>query len=155
MKEEEYFTAAAISENLMLTFLLRGEPFAADAKYIKEIVEYVHTARVPGTADYIKGLVNLRGIIVPVVDLAKKFDLGASAGKELSIIILEHMDRYLGFLTERVIRLIRPHKGEVNLTNFDIPEKFSFSNIKGMINMPQQSFFILNIEELFNDVFSE
>jgi purine-binding chemotaxis protein CheW len=155
MKEEEYFTAAAIRENLMLTFLLNGEPFAAETIYIKEIVEYIHTAQVPGTAEYIKGLINLRGIIVPVVDLAKKFDLGTSSGNELSIIILEHMDRRLGFLTERVLRLIQPHEGEMNLANFDVSEKFSFSNIKGMINMPQQSFFILDIEELFNDIFSE
>jgi len=155
MKAHEYLKTVSADERLMLTFLLQGEHFAAETKYIKEIVTYTKAARVPGTPEYFKGLINLRGLIVPVIDLAKKFAIGELSGEDFSIIIIELSDRQLGFLTEQVMRLIQLEEGQIKLSSLDIPERLSFSNIKGIINMPKQSYFILDIEELFQEIFLE
>jgi len=93
MKPHEYLKTISVDERLMLTFLLQGENFAAESKYVKEIVSYTKATRVPGTPEYFNGLINLRGIIVPVIDLAKKFALGELSGENFSIIILEFSDR--------------------------------------------------------------
>lgn len=155
MKAHEYLKSISIDERLMLTFLLQGEHFAAETKYVKEIIDYLKATRVPGTPDYFKGLINLRGNIVPVIDLSKKFALGELTGEDLSIIILELSDRQLGFLVDRVMRLIQLQEGQIEITSLDIPERLGFSNIKGIVNILQQSYFILDIEQLFQELFLE
>ena len=56
-----------------LTFSIAGEPYAAGVTHVREIVGYDAPTQVPGTPPWIRGVVNLRGLVVPVVDLAVKF----------------------------------------------------------------------------------
>jgi len=56
-----------------LTFAIGGEQYAVGVTHVREIVGYDAPTRVPGTPPWIRGVVNLRGLVVPVVDLAVKF----------------------------------------------------------------------------------
>lgn len=56
-----------------LTFMLGGEVFAIGILHIKEIIEYGHLTSVPTMPEFIRGVINLRGAVVPVVDLASRF----------------------------------------------------------------------------------
>lgn len=56
-----------------LTFMLGGEIFAIGILHIKEIIEYGHLTSVPTMPEFIRGVINLRGAVVPVVDLASRF----------------------------------------------------------------------------------
>ncbi|HNV54741.1 MAG TPA: chemotaxis protein CheW, partial [Pseudomonadales bacterium] len=56
-----------------LTFMLAGETFALGILNIKEIIEYGALTTVPLMPDFIRGVINLRGRVVPVVDLAARF----------------------------------------------------------------------------------
>ncbi len=58
-----------------LTFGLAGEEYAIEVRHVREIIEYDGTTRVPQTPAWIKGVINLRGGVVPVVDLAVKLGL--------------------------------------------------------------------------------
>jgi len=73
-----------------LTFLLGGEMFAIPILNIKEIIEYGHLTTVPMMPAFIRGVINLRGSVVPVVDLAVRF--GRKAGdvtRRTCIVIIE------------------------------------------------------------------
>lgn len=61
-----------------LTFALNGETFAVPIDTIKEIIEYPTVTQVPLTPPVIRGLMNLRGEVIPVIDLAERFALGAA-----------------------------------------------------------------------------
>jgi purine-binding chemotaxis protein CheW len=73
-----------------LTFRLDGEAFATGITRVREVLEYTHVTRVPRTPDYMLGVINLRGNVVPVVDLRKQFGMATSeATVDTCIIIIE------------------------------------------------------------------
>jgi purine-binding chemotaxis protein CheW len=73
-----------------LTFRLDGEAFATGIARVREVLEYTHVTRVPRTPDYMLGVINLRGNVVPVVDLRKQFGMTTSEPTvDTCIIIIE------------------------------------------------------------------
>ncbi len=73
-----------------LTFLLGGEVFAINILNIREILEYSPLTPVPMTPDFIAGVLNLRGSVVPVINLALRFEKSdAEITKRTSIVIVE------------------------------------------------------------------
>ena len=73
-----------------LTFQLNEEEYGISILNIKEIVDYGHITKVPMMPDFIAGVINLRGSVVPVVDLSLRFSEAPSARtKRSSIVILE------------------------------------------------------------------
>jgi len=73
-----------------LTFMLGGEMFAMPILNIKEIIEYGTLTTVPMMPDFVRGVINLRGSVVPVVDLALRFGRKAGAvTKRTCIVIVE------------------------------------------------------------------
>jgi purine-binding chemotaxis protein CheW len=73
-----------------LTFLLGGELFAMEILDIKEIIEYANLTAVPMMPDYVRGVINLRGSVVPVLDLSVRFGKEASpVTKRTCIVIVE------------------------------------------------------------------
>jgi purine-binding chemotaxis protein CheW len=73
-----------------LTFMIRSEEYAISLLKVKEIIEYDTVTQVPKTPEWIRGVINLRGSVVPVIDLAVKFRQTPSvAGKLTCIVITE------------------------------------------------------------------
>ena len=74
-----------------LLFYLKDEIYAIEALLTSEIVEYSHIAKVPMMASYVKGVTNIRGNIVAVIDLADRFKFGESKiGQKTSIVVLHY-----------------------------------------------------------------
>jgi purine-binding chemotaxis protein CheW len=71
-----------------LTFLLCGEEYAINILKVKEILEFDTVTTVPSTPDWIRGVLNLRGSVVPVIDLAAKFGLPAAQITKLTCIVI-------------------------------------------------------------------
>jgi purine-binding chemotaxis protein CheW len=70
-------SATSITETRQyLTFQLSGDTFALDVAHVREILELTTVTKVPGTPEYMRGVINLRGGVVPVLDLRSKFGLG-------------------------------------------------------------------------------
>ena len=73
-----------------LTFTLDQEDFAVDVVGVREVLDYTTVTRVPRTPDFMKGVINLRGSVVPVVDMRLKFGLQeAEKGVDTCVIVLE------------------------------------------------------------------
>ncbi len=92
VKVSETMAAAKAGQEIQqyLTFMLGGEVFAIGILHIKEIIEYGQLTTVPMMPPFIRGVINLRGAVVPVVDLASRF--GGKPGevtRRSCIIILE------------------------------------------------------------------
>jgi purine-binding chemotaxis protein CheW len=81
---------AAEPQQQFLTFLLGGEPFAINILVIKEIIEYGNLTTVPLMPDFIRGVLNLRGQVLPVIDLAARFGRApADVARRTCIVIIE------------------------------------------------------------------
>ena len=82
--------AAADEEQQYLTFLLSGEMFAIGILNIKEIIEYGSLTEVPMMPGFIRGVINLRGAVVPVVDLSARFGRNRTeVSRRTCIVIIE------------------------------------------------------------------
>ncbi|MBI1174654.1 MAG: chemotaxis protein CheW [Sideroxydans sp.] len=83
--------AEAVAEQQQyLTFMLSGEVFAIGILVIKEIIEYGQLTTVPMMPDFIRGVINLRGSVVPVVDLSARFGRGKTElTRRTCIVIIE------------------------------------------------------------------
>lgn len=75
-------------EGKYLTFSLAGEEYGIGILKVKEIIGMMAITTVPQTPGYIKGVINLRGKVIPVIDLRLKFDLGSAAYTERTCIIV-------------------------------------------------------------------
>lgn len=104
---------AYVCEELVqyLTFRLDGEAFATGICRVREVLEYTSVTRVPCSPDYMLGVINLRGSVVPVVDLRLQFGMATSAPTvDTCIIIIEVMvdgeTTVLGVLADSVQEVI-------------------------------------------------
>lgn len=87
---EDVTLAAAAQDDQYLTFTLRDELFAIGILRVKEILEYGRVTPVPMMPDFIRGVINLRGSVVPVIDLSVRFSGEANIpGKRSCIVIVE------------------------------------------------------------------
>lgn len=75
-----------------LTFMIAGEEYAISLLKVKEIIEYDTVTPVPKTPEWVQGVINLRGSVVPVIDLAVKFRLPASVAGRLTCIVITEVE---------------------------------------------------------------
>jgi purine-binding chemotaxis protein CheW len=75
-----------------LTFMIGGEEYAISLLKVKEIIEYDTVTQIPKTPEWVRGVINLRGSVVPVIDLAVKFRLPASVAGKLSCIVITEVE---------------------------------------------------------------
>jgi purine-binding chemotaxis protein CheW len=104
-----------------LTFLTAGEEYAIAIVKIREIIEYEAVTTVPNTPVWIRGVTNLRGKVVPVVDLAVKFGMPAAAISKFSCIIITEVmfqgeSLIMGVLADAVSQVIELSADEIEAT---------------------------------------
>jgi purine-binding chemotaxis protein CheW len=97
----------------VLTFVLAGEEYAVDILRVKEIIEYNTLTRVPGMPASVRGVINLRGRVVPVIDMALRFGLPESVITPRSSIVMVEIDAadaggdiVLGIITDSVCEVM-------------------------------------------------
>jgi purine-binding chemotaxis protein CheW len=145
---------AALEQSQYLSFFLAGEEFGIGILKVKEILEYGAVTRVPTTPPWIRGVINLRGSVVPVVDLAVKFGLAQSAVTRWSCIViveteLEGESTVMGVVADAVSQVI-------DLTSADIEPPPAFGSrvrvefLLGMGKLDQKFVLLLDIDKLLS-----
>lgn len=107
-----------------LLFYLKGEIYAIKALTTSEIVEYSHITKVPRMNSYVKGVTNIRGNIVPVIDLLDRFGLGVSEiGPKSSIVVIHYKSEdqvvQLGIIIDEVYEV-----DDIEATNIKAAPEF-------------------------------
>jgi len=90
-----------------LTFVLGHEEYGVEILKVQEIRSYEGVTRLPDAPDYIKGVINLRGIIVPVIDMRLKFRLAAEYSALTVMIVLSVAGRVVGMVVDSVSDVVR------------------------------------------------
>lgn len=98
---------AATEGEEFLAFTLGGEEYGIAILRTQEIREYEAVTRIANAPDYIMGVINLRGIIVPIVDMRIRFRLGTPTYDEFTVVIVLNIrGRVLGMVVDRVSDVI-------------------------------------------------
>jgi len=98
---------ARTEERKYITFMANGQEFASDILMIREIRGWTDITPLPHVPDYVRGLINLRGSILPVIDLKARLGLGLTEATAKHVIIVAHNEaRTTGILVDAVSDII-------------------------------------------------
>ncbi|MDA8428757.1 MAG: chemotaxis protein CheW [Geobacteraceae bacterium] len=148
-------SVAQITETTQyLTFKLAEEVFALDVAKVREILEFSSVTRVPQTPDFMRGVINLRGSVVPVIDLRLKFGMTATEQSVNTCIIVAEVEMdgetiQLGALADSVQEVNEMEPGQIEAAPH-IGTRLDTDFIKGMGKQDNQFVMILDIDKVFS-----
>jgi len=110
-----FFTSAAQREEKVVeasehlaTFYLDNEEYGVDVKLVQEIIRIPDVTQVPRAPEFIRGVINLRGRIIPVVDLKRKLGLGRfEPSRQARIVVVRLRDRLVGILVDAASQVLK------------------------------------------------
>lgn len=148
--DQEMMTTAI---NQYLTFQLNEEVYAFPIQNVREVLQYEPITRVPNTPKFMCGIINLRGSVVPVVDLRVKFSMGQVAVTlNTSIVVIEVMIddelTILGVLVDAVLEVLEL-EDEAILPPPRLGTRLNLNFIRGVGKRGQQFFSILDMNQIF------
>ena len=99
--------AAEATEHLA-TFFLGDEEYGVDVRLVQEIIRVAEITQVPRAPEFVKGVINLRGRIIPVVDLKRKLGLGdVVLGRLSRVVVVKLRDRMIGLLVDGASQVLK------------------------------------------------
>ena len=146
--------AADEEQNQYLTFLLGGEMFAIGILHIKEIIEYGQLTTVPMMPVFIRGVINLRGAVVPVVDLSARFGRQSTEiTRKTCIVIIEartgEEKQDVGVVVDAVSEVLEIPAGEIEpAPSFGAKIRAEF--IAGMGKVDGKFVILLNVDKVLS-----
>ncbi len=147
-------TKEGIEQQQYLTFLLAGEEYAISILKVKEIIEYDTVTVVPKTPKWIRGVINLRGSVVPVVDLAVKFGLEERPVTRTSCIVilegqLENQNTTMGIVADAVSQVMDLADGDIR----EVPEfgtRVQVNYLLGMAQLGKKFALLLDVDKVLS-----
>jgi purine-binding chemotaxis protein CheW len=154
MNQQQTSAADGQAPAQFLTFWLGEEVFAMDIKTVREIIQHGPMTAVPLMPDFVRGVINLRGAVVPVIDLQARFGRPAArVGKKTCVVIFdsvragEHLE--LGLLVDAVSEVIDIAPAQIEpAPNFGSSVRRDF--IRGMGKVASRFVIILEPDKAFD-----
>jgi len=132
----------------LVTFTLGQEEYAVDILKVQEINRMKEITRVPNSPSYVEGVINLRGKVIPVVDLRKKFDLVEKENDEQSrIMIMDIQGITMGLVVDSVSEVLRIPSNTVEPTP-PMASNISAEFIKGIAKLEDRLIILLDMDRL-------
>lgn len=137
-----------------LTFRLGEETFAVDVSEVKEIIDDVKLTKIPQTPEYFSGVINLRGSVLPVINLRTKFGMPfTEVTKDTCIVVMEAKIEgtsvALGTLVDSVLEVFELEEKEIEPAP-KLGSKLNVDFIKGIGKRDQKFMIILDINKVFS-----
>ena len=147
-------TKELLETNQYLAFKLEEEVFAFDISTVREVLEFDTVTKVPQTPDMMKGVINLRGSVVPVIDMRVKFGMGEIEKTVNTVIIIIEIDlegesTMMGAMVDSVNEVIDLDSDHIEPPP-KIGTKLNTEFIRGMGKQGDQFIIILEIERIFS-----
>jgi purine-binding chemotaxis protein CheW len=136
-------------KNRFLTFAIEREQYGIEIKYVIEIIGIQPITMVPELPDYIRGIINLRGKIIPVMDIRQRFRKEAGQYNDRTCVIVININNMaLGLIVDNVAEVLSIQENEIT----DPPEISRESNryIKGIGKVGNEVILLLDCSKLLN-----
>ena len=134
-----------------LTFALGEETFGIEIRYVTEIIGMQHISQMPEMPGYIKGIINLRGRIIPVMDMRARFKLDAIAYTDRTcIVVIDNHEFSVGLIVDHVAEVIAIDDENI----VDPPDsRIGVQNryIRGIGKVKEEVTMLLDCDKLFNE----
>ncbi len=135
-------------ETQLVIFVLAKEEFACNIADVREVLKMIRITPLPRSLDFVEGVINLRGEVIPVIDLRKRFNLPAvDRTEESRIIIVEVEERMVGLTVDSVSEVIRLSNKQIQ----EAPNQVAGEQtnlIMGVGKIDERMLIILNLERI-------
>lgn len=133
----------------LVSFKLGNEEFAVDILIVQEINKMIPITKVPNSPEFVEGIINLRGRVIPVVDLRNRLKLGKKqSDKDTRIIVTEINGKTIGFIVDAVNEVLRIPR---NIT--EAPPELSLSVeskfVKSIGKLDDRLIILIDLEQVF------
>lgn len=134
-----------------MIFMIANQPYGITLSAVREVIGLAKIREVPGMAEYFRGLINLRGQIIPTIDLAQRLGIGSPEGRSRrpTIIIADVQDQPIGLLVDEVVEVLPVGEDQIDRTVASVDEQHRV--VDGAARCPDRELIlILKIDDIIN-----
>lgn len=144
-------TTLEANQSQLVSFRLANEEYAVDIMRVQEIVLMGRITRMPNVPEYLRGLINLRGHVIPIVDLRIRFGLRQTEPSEDSrVIILNVNQKTLGIIVDSVNEVLRIQADQVDSSSLGVTGT-GREYVNGLVKFEKKLLLLLNVEHLLDE----
>ena len=135
----------------LVSFNLDKEEYGVDVLKVREIIRMPVVTRVPNTPHYVDGVINLRGKVIPIICMRKKFGLMESENDmQTRIMVMDVDGELMGFTVDAVSEVIRISGSEIQPSPAVVATGIDQECIAGVINQANRLLVLLDLEKMFS-----
>ena len=133
-----------------VSFVVAGEEFGVNILTVQEIIRPVDITRVPHAPDFVKGVINLRGRILPVIDLRTRFGFPAQERTgDMRIVVVEIGGRTVGFMADAVQEVLRVDVSSIESAP-ELAMGIDADYLRGVAKLDERLLILLDLERLLS-----
>lgn len=141
-----------MGDNQFVVFRLDSEEFGIDIMSVKEIIPYEDSTKIPNSPEFVEGVINYRGNVIPIINLNKRFKLkNQEITGETRIIVINIEDKEIGFVVDEASQTLRLEGDQIDPTP-DIISDVDRRYIKGVGKVDEKRLLILlDLKKVLSD----
>lgn len=140
----------AKAEKQLVVFNLGEESYAIDISMVREIIQMQVITRVPGTPHSVEGVINLRGAVIPIVDLRKKFRLdNVSKDKDTRIVVVSCKGQDVGVIVDSVAEVLRIPVDSIEPSSSVFSEEH-LEHLLGIVKLDNRLVILLDMDQVLS-----
>ena len=136
----------------LVSFMVAGEEYGVEVLRVREIIRLPEITKMPNTPAHIEGIINLRGQVIPIISMRKRFGILDSDHSSQTRIIVMDMDGGLnGFIVDAVSEVIRIRASEIQPPPSVVSGGMGQEFITGVINHAERLLVVMDVDRMFSD----
>jgi purine-binding chemotaxis protein CheW len=134
-----------------LTFEVENGEYGVNIMRVREIRGWTEVTRIPNSPEYMRGVINLRGLVIPIFDLRRRFDRGDTVATEKHVVIVMAIgDRTIGLLVDAVSDILHVPADDIKAAPDTGDSDISDMYVSGLISIGEKMVVLLDIDYLFD-----
>jgi purine-binding chemotaxis protein CheW len=137
----------------LVSFMLADEEYGVEVLKVREIIRMPTITKMPNVPQHVEGIINLRGKVIPIISMRRRFNLMESENSsQTRIIIMDVVGNLTGFIVDAVSEVIRIHSSEIQpppsmVLSGGVSQEF----ITGVFNHAERLLIIMDIDRMFSE----
>ena len=139
----------------LLSFRIGDQEFCIDIMLVREIRGWTHTTKLPHAPSYVRGVINLRGAVLPIVDLSERIGLGRAEPTPQHVIIVVQLGvRVVGLLVSAVCDILTATAEMIQSTP-DVASAQTTAFVQGLLNVETRMLGLLRMDDVIPDLVAQ
>ena len=151
MVDDTAYAAGAEEQIQFIVFSVATEIYGMDVRTVREVFRLQQITHVPNAPEYVEGVINLRGKVVPVVDLRKRFGVDVSeVTNESRIVVVEYEGEDIGMIVDSVIEVLSVNNSSIE-PNEGVTEQPGSALARGFARLDDRLLILVDVETVLGE----